>query len=193
MIVPEDPGISPQAAVSDGCRPGALRLQHVALSVADLGACERFYCEILGMRVLWRPDEQNVYLTNAADNLALHQTSEGEGAARESLDHIGFVYREHLRYMDHWRAVTDVPILDLSYETLVADLEGESRRLAEFLDVPWDPACLDFHAQDRVALTLSYDQVREPINDRSIGRAARFGACLDPLRTALGDVVHERG
>ena len=75
-------------------RPGSLCLQHVALNVADLGACEHFYCEILGMRVVWRPDEQNVYLTNAADNLALHQTSEGEGAARESLDHIGFAVEE---------------------------------------------------------------------------------------------------
>jgi catechol 2,3-dioxygenase-like lactoylglutathione lyase family enzyme len=46
------------------------------------------------MRVLWRPDEQNVYLTNGADNLALHQTSAGEGAARESLDHIGFAVEE---------------------------------------------------------------------------------------------------
>ena len=46
------------------------------------------------MRVVWRPDEQNVYLTNAADNLALHRTSEGDGSARESLDHIGFVVEE---------------------------------------------------------------------------------------------------
>ena len=75
-------------------RPGSLCLQHVALNVADLGACEHFYCEILGMRVVWRPDEQNVYLTNAADNLALHQRPDGEGAGRESLDHIGFAVEE---------------------------------------------------------------------------------------------------
>ncbi|NIV49254.1 MAG: VOC family protein, partial [Gammaproteobacteria bacterium] len=42
-------------------------------NVADIGVCEHFYCEVLGMRVVWRPDEQNVYLTNGADNLALHQ------------------------------------------------------------------------------------------------------------------------
>lgn len=102
-----------------------------------------------------------------------------------NLEHIALVYREHERYMEHWKTVTGVPVLDLQYEALVADLEGQSRRLAEYIEVPWDPACLTFHQQDRVALTLSYDQVREPITDRSIGRASRFGAHLDPLRHAL--------
>jgi catechol 2,3-dioxygenase-like lactoylglutathione lyase family enzyme len=44
---------------------------------------------MLGMRAPWRPDEQNVHLTNGTDNLALHQTPEEKGAPRESLDHIG--------------------------------------------------------------------------------------------------------
>ena len=113
MIVPEDPGTSPQTAVSDGCRPSALRLQHVALNVADLGACERFYCEMVGMRVLWRPDDENVYLTNGADNLALHQTFEEERAVRDSLDHIGFGVEE-ADAVDVWHeflSIQAVPIV----------------------------------------------------------------------------------
>jgi len=71
-------------------RPGPLQLHHVALRVADLRACEHFYSAVLGMRVLWRPDEDNVYLTNGSDNLALHRLADARASASETLDHIGF-------------------------------------------------------------------------------------------------------
>ena len=68
-----------------------LGMRHVALSVEDVAACERFYVGLLGMRVAWRPDEHNLYLTSGNDNLALHQGSVSpEAAARGRLDHIGF-------------------------------------------------------------------------------------------------------
>ncbi|HUW98840.1 MAG TPA: VOC family protein [Acidiferrobacter sp.] len=66
---------------------GALRLCHVALICADLGANEDFYCRVLGLNVVWRPDPDNVYLSNGQDNLALHQ---GSVTAGGTLDHIGF-------------------------------------------------------------------------------------------------------
>ena len=67
-------------------------MRHVALFVADLEACERFYVELMGMAVEWRPDADNVYLTSGNDNLALHRAPAGfrpEGSQR--LDHIGFI------------------------------------------------------------------------------------------------------
>ncbi len=76
-------------------RPPAAGLRHVALNVKDLEACERFYTELLGMRVEWRPDANNVYLTSGSDNLALHRAAtviNPESAQR--LDHIGFVVDE---------------------------------------------------------------------------------------------------
>lgn len=66
-------------------------LHHVALFVDNLEVCESFYRDLLGMRVEWRPDEDNVYLTSGNDNLALHRTSPArppDGPQR--LDHIGF-------------------------------------------------------------------------------------------------------
>ena len=80
------------STVSHGIRPSPLQLKHVALNVADLRACERFYCEILGLHVVWRPDDRNVYLTTGSDNLALHQAPGGRRSAPQSLDHIGFVW-----------------------------------------------------------------------------------------------------
>jgi len=71
-------------------RPPLLGLRHVALVVADLAAAERFWVDILGYEVEWRPDPDNVYLRGGHDNLALHRGPVGrpqDGAAQ--LDHIG--------------------------------------------------------------------------------------------------------
>lgn len=74
-------------------RPAAtLGMRHVALFVENLEACEQFYVALLGMKVEWRPDADNLYLTSSHDNLALHRLPEGvapQGPQR--LDHIGFM------------------------------------------------------------------------------------------------------
>ncbi|WP_455218396.1 VOC family protein [Kaarinaea lacus] len=64
-------------------------LRHVALSVRNFEATEKFYTELMGMEVEWRPDENSVYLTSGNDNLALHKT-EKEFNDCQHLDHIGF-------------------------------------------------------------------------------------------------------
>ena len=65
-------------------------LGHVALNVRDLIQCEQFYVDRLGMRVVWRPDTDNVYLSSGHDNLALHKVSDVGSDAPQRLDHIGF-------------------------------------------------------------------------------------------------------
>jgi catechol 2,3-dioxygenase-like lactoylglutathione lyase family enzyme len=65
-------------------------LHHIALAVEDLEACERFYVELLGMQVEWRPDADNVYLTSGTDNLALHRLAGRCPEGPQRLDHIGF-------------------------------------------------------------------------------------------------------
>lgn len=72
-------------------RPRPTRgMHHIALFVSDLEACERFYVELLGMTVEWRPDPDNVYLTSGSDNLALHRLDRSISGAQR-LDHIGFI------------------------------------------------------------------------------------------------------
>lgn len=75
---------------ADKQRPALGGLRHVALNVRDLAACEDFYVRVLGMRVEWRPDADNVYLTSGSDNLALHRVATVH-AADSRLDHIGFM------------------------------------------------------------------------------------------------------
>ena len=73
-------------------RPSSsLGMRHVALNVSDVAACERFYVDLLGMQVEWRPDDDNVYLTSGHDNLALHRIANPAGPDDvQRLDHVGF-------------------------------------------------------------------------------------------------------
>lgn len=85
-------------------RPETLgALWHVALQVRDLAACEKFYVELLGMRVEWRPDADNVYLTSGRDNLALHRSDATPTPHGQRLDHIGFVLA-NAAAVDAWHA-----------------------------------------------------------------------------------------
>jgi tetratricopeptide (TPR) repeat protein len=101
------------------------------------------------------------------------------------LRHLGAYYRQYARLMRHWHGVLDLPILDLSYEDLVADLEGASRKLVDFIGLDWDPRCLRFYEAERTVSTASSGQVRQPIYTRSVGRWRRYERHLGPLREAL--------
>jgi len=103
-----------------------------------------------------------------------------------SLHSIGHFYNEYMRLMQHWDKVFGNSILTVSYEELVADQEGTTKRILEFCDLEYDPRCLEFWKTGRAVLTLSQDQVRKPMYDSSVARHERFGALLDPLRDALG-------
>ncbi len=71
----------------------------------------------------------------------------------------------------------------------MADLEGQSRRLIDFLGLEWDPACLAFHKTERQVLTASLWQVRQPLYASSVGRWRHYRAHLEPLVEGLGDLV----
>jgi len=88
---------------------------------------------------------------------------------------IAFCYREHLRLMDHWKAVLPEDVLlEVSYEELVANPEEGTRRLIEFCGLPWDEACLSPHANSRAVKTPSLWQVRQPVYTTSVEKWRRF-------------------
>jgi hypothetical protein len=87
--------------------------------------------------------------------------------------------------MVHWEQVIDRPILSVQYEDLVADQENETRRLLEFLDLPWDDNCLRFHTTNRLIQTASYDQVHQPLYTKSAGRWKNYERHLAPLMKGL--------
>ncbi len=66
-------------------------LRHLALYSSNLEACVRFYTELLGMKIVWQPDVDNIYLSSGTDNLALHRASaDFKAAPSQRLDHLGF-------------------------------------------------------------------------------------------------------
>ena len=71
------------------------------------------------------------------------------------------------RLMEHWQAVLPMPIHEIRYEDLIADQEGESRRLIKALGLPWDAACLAFHENKRWVRSASNWQVRRPLHGGS--------------------------
>jgi tetratricopeptide (TPR) repeat protein len=107
------------------------------------------------------------------------------------LETLGTYYREYASLMQHWREVLPIEIYELDYERLVGDPEQESRQLIDFIDLPWDSACLSPHESTRVVNTLSRRQVRDPIYRSSVGRWRQYERYLGPLQEALGDLVRK--
>lgn len=106
-----------------------------------------------------------------------------------NLRHLGFVYRQYTRLMEHWHRVLPLPILDVQYEDLVADQESQSRRIVEFCSLPWDETCLEFYREHRQVRTASFWQVRQPLYTSSIDRSRMYAEHLKPLTIALGDLA----
>jgi len=88
--------------------------------------------------------------------------------------------------MAHWHAVIPPPaLLELRYDALVRDPERQTRPVLAFYGLEWDARCLKFHRTGRGVRTFSA-QVRQPMNDRAIGRSAAYRHWLEPLHNTLG-------
>lgn len=99
---------------------------------------------------------------------------------------LGQFHRDYQTLMDHWRELLPAEsFIEVDYESVVDDLEGQAKRLIDFIDLPWDDACLDFHKTARVVRTASVNQVRQPIYKTSKGRWRAHAAQLAPLLAAL--------
>ena len=89
------------------------------------------------------------------------------------LAELGGAYRRYHQLMDHWRSVLPPGVmLDVRYEDIVENLEGQARQMLEFRDLPWDQACLSYHQNDRPIRTASRLQVRRPLYRSAIGAVA---------------------
>jgi len=86
------------------------------------------------------------------------------------LTDLGRYYLDYHRLMKHWHKVLPLQILDVNYEDMIADHEGMSRKIIEFVGLEWDDKCLDFYNLDRPVKTASSWQVRQPIYSTSVAR-----------------------
>lgn len=108
-------------------------------------------------------------------------------AFADDLGDLGAYYQDYRRLMTHWQAAVPLALVEVHYETLIADPEEQVRHLLDAIQLPWDPACLQFQEAGNPVLTASQWQVRQALNDRSIGRWRRFEAYLGPLIEIIGE------
>jgi len=110
----------------------------------------------------------------------------GELSYTYSLEELGRYYQAYRKLMSHWREVLPGgAMLDVDYEALVADIEGQARRLVAYCGLAWHDGCLDFHRTKRPIRTASAAQVRQPIYNSSVGRWRPYRHLLRPLLEVL--------
>lgn len=111
----------------------------------------------------------------------------GEQLFAYQLDELGQFYRDYQMLMAQLRQILPPDrFIEVDYEAVVDDLEGQARRLIDFIDLPWNDACLVFHETRRMIRTASVAQVRQPIYTSSKGRWHQHAAHLAPLLIELG-------
>ncbi len=96
--------------------------------------------------------------------------------------------RHHARYlelMQIWRERFPHRFYDISYEQTAQNVEPNARQLIDYLELPWEDACLNFHQQPTAVSTASAVQVREPAHTRSIGRWLQYKDLLQPMLATL--------
>jgi tetratricopeptide (TPR) repeat protein len=98
------------------------------------------------------------------------------------LGDLAHAYTEYRRVMAHWRAILPAgAMLEVPYEALVADQETWTRRMLEFIGLPWDARCIDFHQTIRPVMTTSRWQVRQKISSASVERWRHYEKFIGPL------------
>lgn len=182
---------------ADALRAGAARYVEAATRHAPPGAARLVDKEPLNFlhlglvalmfpraRVVWcRRDPRDIAISIYSENFALDET------LATDLGGIGHYILQQERLMRHWQSVLPLPILESSYEALVAAPETQARRLIEFTGLPWDPACLAFHETARAVQSPSRWQVRQPVHSRSVGRWRNYETHLGPLFEVIGNDV----
>jgi Flp pilus assembly protein TadD len=109
----------------------------------------------------------------------------GHHAYAHDLADLGWTIGEHDRIMRHWKAALPNPVLTVRLSDWVEDFEATLVRVLTHLDLPADPACTRFHERESRIRTVSFAQVRQPVNARGLGRWRAYAVELQPLIVEL--------
>jgi tetratricopeptide (TPR) repeat protein len=102
-----------------------------------------------------------------------------------SVEDITRYYKMYVDLMSHWDRALPGKVLRIQHEDVVQDLEGNVRRILEFCNLGFEPACVEFHKTDRRVHTASSEQVRQPINRDGVDQWRNFDPWLGPFKAAL--------
>ena len=106
--------------------------------------------------------------------------------AQDSLVHY---YKQYREIMAYWDQVLPGFVYNIKYEELTADTENQVRKLLEFCELDWDPACLEHHKLDGITNTASYNQIKQPIYQTSKNRWKNYEKHIPVLINGLKEFV----
>ena len=103
------------------------------------------------------------------------------------LKEAGSYYSSYVKLMHHWEKVLPGKILRVNNEDVISDLDGQVKRILEFLDLPFEEECISFYETNRSVRTASSEQVRKPINKEGMGRWKPYAKYLKPLLNVIDE------
>jgi tetratricopeptide (TPR) repeat protein len=98
---------------------------------------------------------------------------------------LGLYIAAYHRLMAHWKSIFPEAIVEIEYEELVEDIEGQARRMLAHCGLDWEDACAQPHRNAAPSTTASASQVREPVHRRSVGNWRNYRRELEPMRAIL--------
>jgi tetratricopeptide (TPR) repeat protein len=101
------------------------------------------------------------------------------------LEEAGSYYNSYIKLMDHWDKVLPNKILRVNNEDVIDDLEGQVKRMLNYLELPFEEQCISFYETNRSIRTASSEQVRRPVNKDGMGRWKPYAKNLKPLLDSL--------
>ncbi len=104
---------------------------------------------------------------------------------------MGQYYLQYQRIMDHWHRVLPGKVLDVRYEDLVRDQEAQTRRILDYLGLPWEDGCLRFWETERAINTASSEQVRQPIYTKALNYWRNYEPQIGELIAVLAPLLRE--
>lgn len=107
------------------------------------------------------------------------------------LSFLGLYYRQYWELMKYWRELLPGKMYEVFYEDTVANTEYVARELIDFLELEWDPACLDHTSSKKTVNTASIWQVRQPIYSSSVAKWKHYENQLQPMIKSMGSIIED--
>lgn len=142
----------------------------------------------LGLIYYMYPNAKIIHCTrNPMDNCMSCYFQNFRSGLEQSFDleNLGKTYKQYEKLMQLWKQHLPMQIYELSYENMVSNHEKETKKLIEFIGLPWDDACLDRKKSQNLVRTASYWQVRQPIYQTSVERWRKYERQLQPLHDII--------
>ncbi|NRA85498.1 MAG: sulfotransferase, partial [Gammaproteobacteria bacterium] len=141
----------------------------------------------LGLVALAFPNARIVHCTRDIRDCGLSIFTQNFNSTQRwstDLDDIAYYWQGYQKLMAHFKQVSGLKILEVNYEKTVSKLECQSRRLLDFVGLPWDERVLNFHQSERTVQTPSRWQVRQPLYQSAKARWRNYESYLTPLINA---------